>query len=67
MTFANKGTLFLDEIGELSLDVQGALLRVVDTQTFRRVGEKDEQHVDVRFILKLKSRTAGSARRCFTA
>jgi two-component system NtrC family response regulator len=50
MTFANKGTLFLDEIGELSLDVQGALLRVVDTQTFRRVGEKDEQHVDVRFI-----------------
>jgi two-component system NtrC family response regulator len=50
MTFANKGTLFLDEIGELSLDVQGALLRVVDTKTFRRVGEKDEQHVDVRFI-----------------
>ena len=50
MSFASKGTLFLDEIGELSLDVQGALLRVVDTQTFRRVGEKDEQHVDVRFI-----------------
>jgi two-component system NtrC family response regulator len=50
LTFANKGTLFLDEIGELSLDVQGALLRVLETQTFRRVGDKDEQHVDVRFI-----------------
>jgi two-component system NtrC family response regulator len=50
LTFAHKGTLFLDEIGELSLDVQGALLRVLETQTFRRVGDKDEQHVDVRFI-----------------
>jgi two-component system NtrC family response regulator len=50
LTFAHKGTLFLDEIGELSVDVQGALLRVLETQTFRRVGDKDEQHVDVRFI-----------------
>jgi two-component system NtrC family response regulator len=63
MAFANKGTLFLDEIGELSLDVQGALLKVVDTQTFRRVGDKDEQHVDVRFIFatnkNLKSEVEG--------
>jgi two-component system NtrC family response regulator len=50
LTFAHKGTLFLDEIGELSMDVQGALLRVLETQTFRRVGDKDEQHVDIRFI-----------------
>jgi two-component system NtrC family response regulator len=50
LTFANKGTLFLDEIGELSLGVQGSLLKVLETQTFRRVGDKDEQHVDVRFI-----------------
>jgi two-component system, NtrC family, response regulator len=50
LTFAHKGTLFLDEIGELSFDVQGALLRILETQTFRRVGDKDEQHVDVRFI-----------------
>ena len=50
LSFANKGTLFLDEIGELPLDVQGALLKVFETQTFRRVGDKDEQHVDVRFI-----------------
>jgi two-component system NtrC family response regulator len=50
LTFAHKSTLFLDEIGELSMDVQGALLRVLETQTFRRVGDKDEQQVDVRFI-----------------
>jgi two-component system NtrC family response regulator len=50
LTFAHKGTLFLDEIGELSMDVQGALLRVLETQAFRRVGVKDEQHVDIRFI-----------------
>ena len=50
MTFANKGTLFLDEIGELCLEVQGALLRAVEHQVFRRVGDKVEQHVDVRFI-----------------
>lgn len=50
LTFAHKGTLFLDEVGELSLDVQGSLLRVLETQTFRRVGDKDEKRVDVRFI-----------------
>jgi two-component system NtrC family response regulator len=50
LSFANKGTLFLDEIGELPLDVQGSLLKVLETQSFRRVGEKDEQKVDVRFI-----------------
>jgi two-component system NtrC family response regulator len=50
LTVANKGTLFLDEIGELSLGVQGSLLKVLETQSFRRVGDKDEQNVDVRFI-----------------
>ena len=48
--FAHRGTLFLDEIGELSTEVQSALLRVIENQTFRRVGEKAEQKVDVRFI-----------------
>jgi two-component system NtrC family response regulator len=47
---ANKGTLFLDEIGELSPDVQGALLRLLENQTFRKVGAKTEQKVDVRFL-----------------
>jgi two-component system NtrC family response regulator len=50
LTYAHKGTLFLDEIGELPLEVQGALLKVLETQSFRKVGDKDEQKVDVRFI-----------------
>jgi len=47
---AHKGSLFLDEIGELSPDVQSALLRLLENQTFRKVGAKAEQQVDVRFI-----------------
>jgi two-component system NtrC family response regulator len=50
LSFAHRGTLFLDEIGELSPEVQSALLRVIENQTFRRVGEKDEKKVDVRFV-----------------
>jgi len=50
LAVAHKGTLFLDEIGELSLEVQSALLRVLENQTFRRVGDKDERRVDIRFI-----------------
>lgn len=50
MTFAHQGTLFLDEIGELSLEVQGSLLRVIENKTYRRVGEKDERHTDIRLL-----------------
>jgi len=50
LSFAHRGTLFLDEIGELTLEIQSALLRVLENQTFRRVGEKDEKKVDVRFV-----------------
>lgn len=50
LTFANHGTLFLDEVGELSMEVQSGLLRVIENQTFRRVGEKEERKVNVRFI-----------------
>jgi two-component system NtrC family response regulator len=50
LSFAHRGTLFLDEIGELSPEVQSALLRVIESQTFRRVGEKEQRKVDVRFI-----------------
>jgi two-component system NtrC family response regulator len=50
LSFAHQGTLFLDEIGELSPEVQSALLRVIENQTFRRVGEKDQCKVDVRFV-----------------
>ncbi len=50
MTFASKGTLFLDEVGELPLEVQAQLLRVLESRRYRRVGEKQERHADVRFI-----------------
>jgi DNA-binding NtrC family response regulator len=47
---ANGGTLFLDEIGELSLDLQPKLLRVLEQRQLRRVGGGDDRPVDVRII-----------------
>jgi DNA-binding NtrC family response regulator len=47
---ANGGTLFLDEIGEMSLTLQSKLLRVLETQTFYRVGGTKKVEVDVRII-----------------
>jgi two-component system NtrC family response regulator len=50
MTYAHDSTLFLDEIGDLPLEVQASLLRALETQTFRRVGEKEEHKVNIRFL-----------------
>ena len=50
MTFAHRGTLFLDEVGELSLEVQAQLLRVLESHRYRRVGDKEERRADVRFL-----------------
>lgn len=47
---ANKGTLFLDEIGDISLEVQTKLLRVLQERTFERVGSSEPITVDVRII-----------------
>ncbi|PMD97175.1 sigma-54-dependent Fis family transcriptional regulator [Siphonobacter sp. BAB-5405] len=47
---ANHGTLFLDEIGELSLDLQAKLLRVLESQEFIRVGDTKPTQVNVRII-----------------
>lgn len=47
---ANGGTLFLDEIGDISLEVQTKLLRVLQEQTFERVGSSDPVQVDVRIL-----------------
>lgn len=47
---AHKGTLFLDEIGDLDLDVQPKLLKVLEERTFRRIGEVTPRTSDVRLI-----------------
>jgi formate hydrogenlyase transcriptional activator len=47
---ANTGTIFLDEIGEMPLDVQAKLLRVLQEQEFERVGSSHTQRTDVRVI-----------------
>ena len=47
---ANKGTIFLDEIGELSLETQAKLLRVIEQGEFMRVGETKTQKTDVRIL-----------------
>src|SRR6266851_2870349 len=47
---ANKGTLFLDEIGDLTPNTQVKLLRVLQQQTFQRVGGAEAISVDVRVI-----------------
>ena len=50
LSFAHESTLFLDEIGELPLEVQASLLRALETGTYRRVGEKEERKVNIRFL-----------------
>ncbi len=47
---AHQGTLFLDEIGEMSPQLQVKLLRLLETQTSRRVGEIESKYVDFRLI-----------------
>ena len=47
---ANKGTIFLDEIGEMPLDLQAKLLRVLETHEFMRVGDTKPTKTDVRVI-----------------
>ncbi|MBD1576998.1 transcriptional regulator TyrR [Vibrio sp. S11_S32] len=51
---ADQGTVFLDEIGEMSPHLQIKLLRFLQDGSFRRVGEEQEMHVDVRVIASTK-------------
>jgi transcriptional regulator with GAF, ATPase, and Fis domain len=47
---ADGGTLFLDEVGEIPLELQGKLLRVLQEQTFEPVGDDRTRTVDVRVV-----------------
>lgn len=47
---ADNGTLFLDEIGEIPLDLQSKLLRVLQENEFERIGDEKTKRVDVRIV-----------------
>ena|SRR5574344_775197 len=49
-SMAKDGTLFLDEIGELPMELQAKLLRVIEEHKYRRVGSMEERPVTSRFI-----------------
>jgi len=52
---ANEGTLFLDEIGDFPLHLQTKLLRVLQEQEIRKIGENKEKKIDVRVIAATNS------------
>ncbi len=50
LEIASGGTIFLDEIGEMPVQLQAKLLRVLEEQTFRRLGGVRDIHVDLRVM-----------------
>jgi len=50
LEIADRGTLFLDELGDMDLQIQPKLLKVLEEQRFRRVGEVRDRQVDARLI-----------------
>jgi PAS domain S-box-containing protein len=59
---ADGGTLFLDEIGDIPLELQGKLLRVLQEGQFERVGEARTRNVDVRLIAATNRNLSGAVR-----
>lgn len=55
---ADGGTLYLDEVNSLSLDLQGKLLRAIESNRIRRIGENEEREVDVRIIVSTNENLA---------
>ncbi len=60
---ADRGTLFLDEIAEMTPATQVKLLRVLQERTFRRLGGRQEQHVDVRIVAATNSNPSEAVQR----
>ena len=50
LEYTNRGTLFLDEIGNLAIELQGKLLRVLQDGEYHKLGTSSQQKADVRFI-----------------
>jgi two-component system, NtrC family, response regulator HydG len=63
LEIANGGTVFLDEIGNLSYDIQVALLRVVQERKMRRVGGVKDIDLDVRIIVASNERLSEQAKK----
>lgn len=59
---ADSGTLFLDEIGDMTLQTQAKVLRVIETQIFQRVGSGKNIKVDVRIVAATNKDLAEEAR-----
>jgi PAS domain S-box-containing protein len=62
LELAHSGTVFLDEIGELPLHLQTKLLRVLEDQTFRRLGGVKDVHVDIRIVTATNKNLAEAVR-----
>lgn len=61
LELAEGGTLFLDEVGEMSLDMQAKLLRVLETRSFFRLGGSKEVKINVR-VLAATNKDLGQAK-----
>jgi transcriptional regulator with GAF, ATPase, and Fis domain len=59
---AHGGTIFLDEIGEMAPELQGALLRVLQSGEYRPVGSDEAAHADVRVVAATKRSLAEEVR-----
>jgi DNA-binding NtrC family response regulator len=59
---ADGGTLFLDEIGDLSLENQAKILRVIESGTFTRLGGNREMHVSIRVVAASNKRLDGQVK-----